>query len=70
MTTYTVSSAAALNTDIANINGDSAGSYTIELTGSINESTDLTAIKLQSGVSLTIEGGTLDGGGHYRGLFV
>jgi hypothetical protein len=67
-----VGSFAALNEAISAVDAQTTGSYTITVTGSITETTYLTALDLASGVSVTIDGGgfTLDGGGAYRGLFV
>jgi hypothetical protein len=82
MTTYDVSGTdpnaiAELNADIAAINqiGPQATpvTETIELTGSLSlNGTALDAIDLAAGVTLDIEGngGTLNGGGTERGLFV
>jgi hypothetical protein len=71
--TQTVATEGAFNTAIAAVDGETtAGNYTIDLSGSIGETADLSAIALHTGVTLTIDGGggTLDGGGAYRGLFV
>jgi hypothetical protein len=73
----TVTTAAALSAAILQVDTLSqqspGGSYTIVVDGSIGLSSQLTAINLGAGTSLTIEGingGTIDGGGQYNGLFV
>jgi len=70
----TVSTFADLDAAIQTADDTSSGDVTITISGTITESHDLYAINLQSGVSLTIDttggGGTLDGDGLYRGLFV
>ncbi|MGA9869193.1 MAG: hypothetical protein WBQ75_22395, partial [Acetobacteraceae bacterium] len=78
----TVTDETELNQAIAAIDGiTAAGTYTIDIAGTITEGTDtgaglppdLYAINLQPGVSLVIDGGgtgTLDGANAYRGFFV
>ena len=61
-------SESALNDDIQEANAAGSGAYEIDLTASIDETADLTAINLQSGVTLAIKGGAadanvIDGGG-------
>jgi hypothetical protein len=66
-----VSTFTDLNTAILTADSLTSGSYTITLRGEITETTaDLEAINLKSGVSLVIQGGTLNGGNTYEGLFV
>jgi hypothetical protein len=85
-TSYTVKTAADLSADIAAIDAASNGNgtnYTITVATkpvlplgvrgvTLDESADIDAINLKSGDTLTIDGvgGTLDGEGLYRGLFV
>ncbi|MFZ2068373.1 MAG: hypothetical protein WAV27_20565, partial [Xanthobacteraceae bacterium] len=87
-TTYTVSSEGATvgNADTTTLNGairtidtGPAGNYVIDITGTINLTSQLLAINLPTGSTLTIQGTngsgvaqvqTLDGGGTERGLFV
>jgi hypothetical protein len=66
-----VGTEAQLDAAIATLDGVLSGSYTIIFTGNIAETADPTAINLQNGVSLTIDGDghTLDGGSAHRGLF-
>jgi autotransporter-associated beta strand protein len=68
----TVDSFDQLQEAIEAVDVQTSGSYTITLSGSIAETADLLALNLHSGVSVTIDGdgGTLDGGGGHRGLFV
>jgi len=74
--TFLVASEADLNAALASI--DVSGkwaapnvAYTITLTASFSLSTDLNAINLGSGDTLTIDGAgnTIDGAGKYRGFF-
>ena len=67
-----VTSEAELNADLVTLAGETSGSFTLDLASSIALGSDLEAINLQSGVTLTIDGGggTINGGGAYRGLFV
>ena len=69
-TVLSVSSEAGLNNAILAIDLIGSGAYVINLTTSITLSSDLYAINLQSGASLTINGGgnTLDGANAYRGI--
>ena len=69
-TILNVSSEAGLNNAILAIDLIGSGAYVINLTTSITLSSDLDAINLQSGASLTINGGgnTLDGANAYRGI--
>ena len=83
-TIFTVASEADLNAAIRAIDVGGADvaqntAYTINITGPISLTTDLLAINLESGSSLTIAGTdgvggpaaqTLDGNGSQRGLFV
>jgi hypothetical protein len=80
-TTYNVSSEGATfgNIDTTTLNGAirtiataPIGNYVINITGNISLTSELLAINLPSGSTLTINGGgnTLDGGGSQRGLFV
>jgi hypothetical protein len=71
-TTLTASTTAQLNQDIATANAATSGGFIIDLQGNITETTQLTAIDLQSGVPLSIDrsngsGGihTLDGAGSH-----
>jgi hypothetical protein len=66
-----VGTEAQLDAAITALDGMLSGSYTITFTGNIAETADPTAINLQNGVSLTIngDGHTLDGGSAHRGLF-
>ena len=80
-TNFTVTNETELNADIRAIDVSGADAaqntnYVINIIGTIDLTTDLLAINLESGSSLTI-GGTngsggaaLDGGGSQRGLFV
>ena len=71
--TFLVSSDAGLNVLVSFIDlFGSATAYTIQLTANITLATDLTAINLPAGASLTVDGGgfKLDGAGLYRGFFV
>ena len=80
-TNFTVTNETELNAEIRAIDVSGADAaqntnYVINITGTIDLTTDLLAINLESGSSLTI-GGTngsggaaLDGGGSQRGLFV
>src|ERR1700754_2951333 len=64
---------AQLVADIATANGETTpGTYTIELSGSIDITGELPVINLQGGVVLILvaNGATLDGGGIQAGLFV
>jgi hypothetical protein len=66
---------AQLDADIAEANAASAGNYIIDLTTDIVETSDPTAVDLNSNVHLTLSGGgsganVLDGAGNHRGLFV
>ena len=84
ITIFTVASEADLNADIRAIDVSGADAaqntnYVINITGTIDLTTDLLAINLESGSSLTIAGTngiggpavqTLDGNGSQRGLFV
>jgi hypothetical protein len=68
-----VTSEAALNNAIIAADSETiAGTYTIDITGSIAETAALEAINLHTGVTLVINGGgeTLNGEGDQRGLFV
>jgi large repetitive protein len=83
-TSYSNASEVALNAAIRAIDVGGADAaqntaYTIDITGTIDLTTALLAINLESGSSLTIAGTTgfggveaqtLDGGGSQRGLFV
>jgi hypothetical protein len=76
-TTLTASTEVELNTDIAEANAAASGSFVIDLLGDITETADLTAIDLQSGVTLIIDGNdgsggsfTLDGAGSNNGISV
>jgi hypothetical protein len=63
-TTLTASTTAQLNHDIATANAATSGGFIIDLQGNITETTQLDAIDLQSGVSLTIDGSNGSGGIH------
>ncbi len=67
-----VSSESALNGAIAAIDAAGPGNYVIRLTADITLGSDLTAINLKSGVSLTIEGNgfAIDGQHSQHGFFV
>jgi hypothetical protein len=76
-TTFTVASEAELNTalqsiDVGGVNADTNQAYNITLTASFTLNTDLAAINLLSGSSLTLQGRdfAIDGGGAWQGLFV
>jgi hypothetical protein len=76
-TVLTAATEAQLDADIAQANAAASGAVQINVTSNISESADPTQIKLQSGVTLTIDGSNgaggenaLDGSGAYRGLFV
>jgi hypothetical protein len=58
--------------DVGGVDAGTGNTYTITLTASITLDSALEAINLESGASLTIDGGgyALDGAGTYRGLFV
>ena len=64
----TASTEAQFNADIAIING-TAGTYSIAISGTILENTDLSVIN-NSSATVTITGGVLDGANKFRGLFV
>jgi len=73
--TLTASNTASLNSDIQTINAAAPGSsYVINITSNITLTSDLTAINLAAGTSVTINGSggtyTLDGAGTYSGFFV
>ena len=75
MTTYTVSTLAQLNSAILAIDSATSGTgaNTINISGTVSLTSALEAINLASGNSLTISGfsgGTLDGLGNQRGLFI
>jgi hypothetical protein len=83
MTTYTIThgeGATFGNTDTTTLNGairtidtGPAGDYVIDLTASINLTSQLLAINLPSGSTLTINGGsgiTINGGNTFNGFFV
>ena len=63
-TTLAASTTAQLNQDIATANAATSGGFIIDLRGNITETTQLDAIDLQSGVSLTIDGSNGSGGIH------
>ena len=67
-TDFTVGSETDLNTAIQSIDAAAAGSgaYTINITGTINLTSDLLAFNLPSGVSVTVEGMTGGAGGPER----
>src|SRR6516162_4384066 len=74
---FSVGDITTLNTDIRSIDvgGSNAATntnYTITFTGDINLTSQLLAINLASGSTLTIEGSNhvIDGGNTQRGLFV
>jgi hypothetical protein len=72
-TVRTAADFASLDMAIQNLDSTTiAGSYTISITGTIDETNDLYAFNLASGVDVTIigNGGTLDGAHQYEGLFV
>src|SRR5271167_2244363 len=76
-TTLTASTELQLDAAIAEANAATSGDFVINLGTTITETADLTAIDLQSGVTLTIDGSdgsggyfTLDGGGLYNGISV
>jgi hypothetical protein len=76
-TSFSVANQTDLNNAIAQIDigGASAATntaYTITLTSSFTLGTDLFAVNLASGSSLTVHGNnaTIDGGGNQRGFFV
>jgi antigen 43 len=76
-TTLLVSTEQQLASAIAEANAAASGSFVIDLEGSITETADLTAIDLQSGVTLIVDGSdgsgndfTLDSGGSYGGISV
>ena len=70
--TNPVTTEAALNADLVTLASKTSGSFTIDLGANITLSSDLEAINLEGGVTLTLngEGDTLNGGGDHRGLFV
>jgi autotransporter passenger strand-loop-strand repeat protein len=63
-TTLTASTTAQLNQDIATANAATSGGFIIDLQANITETTQLTAIDLQAGVPLTIDGSDGSGGMH------
>src|ERR1700683_4950513 len=82
-TTYTISNGEGAtfgNTDTTTLNGairtidtGPADNYVINITGSIDLTSQLLAINLPTGSTLTINGGsgiTIDGGNTYNGFFV
>jgi hypothetical protein len=70
MSGTTVSTFADLNAAIEAADSLTSGTDTIVISGTITETTDLEAINLHAGVSLVIEGGTINGASAYEGLFV
>ncbi len=76
-TTLTASTELQLNAAIEEANAATSGDFVINLGTTITETANLTAIELQSGVTLTIDGSggsggyfTLDGDGLYNGISV
>ena len=63
-TTLTASTTAQLNQDIATANAATSGGFIIDLLSNITATAQLSAINLQSGVPLTIDGSDGSGGVH------
>jgi hypothetical protein len=70
-TTIQVGNEQQLNQALATVDAAASGAYLIQFTADITEASELYAINLKSGVTLTIDGQghKLDGANQYRGLF-
>jgi large repetitive protein len=76
-TILTAATEAQLNADIAAADAAATGSFVIDFLADITETTDLAAIELHPGVTLTVNGGdanggsyTLDGADSYNGFSI